>query len=100
MFLSGLGFVLKFKLFRYYKQTSILQQNSTNSNLIFKKCANNVQEVLNQGIETGWLYAYGFGLCGIPENSTAELVKKRNYEFNVFQTMRWFWSWLLLQNAK
>ena len=37
---------------------------------------NNVQEAL-QGIEDGMtIMLGGFGLCGIPENSIAELVKK------------------------
>ena len=39
----------------------------------------NVQEALN-GIENGMtIMLGGFGLCGIPENSIAELVKKGNH---------------------
>lgn len=43
---------------------------------MINKKVNNVQEAL-QGIENGMtLMLGGFGLCGIPENSIAELVKK------------------------
>ena len=43
---------------------------------MINKTVNNVQEAL-QGIENGMtLMLGGFGLCGIPENSIAELVKK------------------------
>jgi len=43
---------------------------------MINKKVNNVQEAL-QGIESGMtLMLGGFGLCGIPENSIAELVKK------------------------
>jgi len=43
---------------------------------MINKKVNNVQEAL-QGIENGMtLILGGFGLCGIPENSIAELVKK------------------------
>jgi len=43
---------------------------------MINKKVNNVQEAL-QGIENGMtIMLGGFGLCGIPENSIAELVKK------------------------
>ena len=43
---------------------------------MINKTVNNVQEAL-EGIENGMtLMLGGFGLCGIPENSIAELVKK------------------------
>jgi 3-oxoacid CoA-transferase subunit A len=43
---------------------------------MINKKVNNVQEAL-EGIESGMtLMLGGFGLCGIPENSIAELVKK------------------------
>jgi 3-oxoacid CoA-transferase subunit A len=45
---------------------------------MINKKVNNVQDAL-QGIENGMtIMLGGFGLCGIPENSIAELVKKRN----------------------
>jgi 3-oxoacid CoA-transferase subunit A len=50
---------------------------------MINKKVNNVQEAL-QGIENEDDYhACGFGLCGIPENSIAELVKKK-LRFNVY----------------
>jgi 3-oxoacid CoA-transferase subunit A len=43
---------------------------------MINKKVNNVQDAL-QGIENGMtIMLGGFGLCGIPENSIAELVKK------------------------
>ena len=43
---------------------------------MINKKVNNVQDAL-QGIENGMIIMFGgFGLCGIPENSIAELVKK------------------------
>ena len=43
---------------------------------MINKKVNTVQEAL-EGIEDGMtLMLGGFGLCGIPENSIAELVKK------------------------
>mgnify|MGYP003394016627 FL=1 len=45
---------------------------------MINKKVNTVQEAL-EGIEDGMtLMLGGFGLCGIPENSIAELVKKRD----------------------
>ncbi|MFV5694117.1 CoA transferase subunit A [Flavobacterium sp. LB3P122] len=45
---------------------------------MINKKVNTVQEAL-QGIENGMtIMLGGFGLCGIPENSIAELVKKEN----------------------
>jgi 3-oxoacid CoA-transferase subunit A len=45
---------------------------------MINKKVNSVQEAL-QGIEDNMtLLLGGFGLCGIPENSIAELVKKQN----------------------
>ena len=43
---------------------------------MINKKVNNVREAL-QGIEDGMTIMFGgFGLCGIPENSIAELVQK------------------------
>jgi 3-oxoacid CoA-transferase subunit A len=45
---------------------------------MINKKVNNVQDAL-QGIENDMtIMLGGFGLCGIPENSIAELVKKKN----------------------
>ena len=45
---------------------------------MINKKVNTVQDAL-QGIENGMtIMLGGFGLCGIPENSIAELVKKEN----------------------
>lgn len=44
---------------------------------MINKIVNTVQEAL-QGIESGMTIMFGgFGLCGIPENSISELVKKQ-----------------------
>jgi acyl-CoA hydrolase len=50
-----------------------------------------VQEALN-GIENGMtILRGGFGLCGIPENSIAELVKKGN--LNEYLSLRHYVEW-------
>jgi 3-oxoacid CoA-transferase subunit A len=47
---------------------------------MIRKTVNSVQEAL-EGIEDGMtIMLGGFGLCGIPENSISELVKKENKE--------------------
>ena len=44
---------------------------------MINKTVNTVQDAL-QGIESGMTIMFGgFGLCGIPENSISELVKKQ-----------------------
>ena len=45
---------------------------------MIRKTVNSVQEAL-EGIEDGMtIMLGGFGLCGIPENSISELVRKEN----------------------
>jgi 3-oxoacid CoA-transferase subunit A len=55
---------------------------------MINKKVNNVQDAL-QGIENDMtIMLGGFGLCGIPENSIAELVKKKNDKFNLYFQQR------------
>ena len=58
--------------------------------MIHKK-VNNVQEAL-KGVKSGMtLMLGGFGLCGIPENAIAELVKLEVIYFFMYHTMSILW---------